>query len=175
MTMALRTRKVALAAHVTSSVGWLGAVVTSLVLAVVGLVSADMQVVRGVYLALQLIGWYVLVPFSVASLLTGLLQSLSSPWGLLRHYWVLLKLLMNLLATTLLLLYTQTLAALAGQARHVDGPGQLLPAEKLSPIVHATGALLLLIMATVLSVYKPRGLTRYGRRRQLAASRQLSR
>lgn len=163
MMMTPQLRKLALTAHVTSSVGWLGAVVTSLVLAAVGVLSADTQVVRGVYLTLDLVGWYVLLPFSLASLLTGLLQALGGPWGLLRHYWVLIKLLMNLFATTVLLLYTQTLGLLATGAREMVNHEDLLGLRTASPVVHASGALLLLVAAAVLSVYKPRGLTRYGR------------
>jgi len=35
-----------------------------------------------------------------------------------------------------------------------------------SPVLHAAAALLLLLVATVLAVYKPRGMTRYGQRKQ---------
>lgn len=165
------TRKVVLIAHVTASVGWLGAVATSLVLAVLGLVSADLQVVRGTYASLDAVGWSVLVPFSVASLVTGLVQGMWGQWGLLRHYWVLLKLLMNLFATGVLLLYTQTLGALADHAMVVRDPAGLPVEQRLSPVVHAGAALLLLVAAVVLSVYKPRGLTRNGRRRQVRTAR----
>jgi hypothetical protein len=110
MTMRSGLRKFALTAHVTSSVGWLGAVVVSLALAVAGLTSRDPQVVRAAYLTLKVTGWAVLVPLSLGSLLTGLVQSLGTRWGLFRHYWILVKLLMNVLATIVLLLYMQTLS-----------------------------------------------------------------
>ena len=55
-------RKFALTAHVTSSVGWLGAVAAFLALAVVGLIGRDAQTVRASYLSMELIGWYVIVP-----------------------------------------------------------------------------------------------------------------
>ena len=61
MTPALR--KFALTAHVTSSVGWLGSVAAFLGLAVVGLVSPDAQTMRAVYVSMELIGWFVVVPF----------------------------------------------------------------------------------------------------------------
>ncbi len=71
-------------------------------------------------------GWFVLVPFSVASLLTGLTQALGTPWGLFRHYWVLIKLLINVVATIILLLYMQTLDELAGIAgRTASSAGDL--------------------------------------------------
>ena len=72
MTMTPRIRKFALTAHVTSSVGWLGAVAGFLALAVAGLTSQDAQMVRAAYLAMELTGWFVIVPLSLASPLTGL-------------------------------------------------------------------------------------------------------
>jgi hypothetical protein len=156
-------RRLALVAHVAASVGWLGAVVVSLALGVVGLTAADPAVARGVYLVLDPVGWFTLVPFSLASLLTGLIQSLASPWGLVRHYWVLIKLVMNLFAAgVLLLLYMQTLGRLADLARASGaGTGEL---RSPSPVVHAAAATVLLLVALTLSVYKPRGVTPWGRR-----------
>jgi hypothetical protein len=159
--MSPRLRKFALTAHVTASVGWLGAVVGSLALAIAGLASRDAGTVRAVYVALELTGWFVLVPLSIASLLTGIVQSLGTKWGLFRHYWVLAKLVINLLATIILLLYTQTLSSLADVARETaEASGDP------SPVLHAGVGLLLLLGATTLAVYKPRGLTRHGQRKQ---------
>ncbi len=159
-------RKLALTAHVTCSVGWLGAVAGSLALAVAGLTSQDAQTVRAVYLTMELTGWYVLIPFSLASLLTGLVQSLGTVWGLFRHYWVLTKLLMNVFATLVLLLYMQTLGYLADVAAETAVSSDLRGLRDPSPVLHAAAALLLLLVATALAVYKPRGMTRYGRRKQ---------
>ncbi len=114
MTMTPRLRKLALTAHVTSSVGWLGGIATVLALAVTGLASQDAQLVRAAYVAMEPIGWFVLVPLSLASLLTGLVQSLGTTWGLFRHYWVVAKLLINVFATVLLLMYMQTLTTSQG-------------------------------------------------------------
>jgi uncharacterized membrane protein len=116
MALTPRLRKLALTAHVTVSVGWLGAVVAFLALSIAGLTSEDPQMVRGAYLVMELTGWVVLVPLSLASLLTGLVCSLGSIWGLFRHYWVLFKLLINVVATIVLLLYMQTLDYLADVA-----------------------------------------------------------
>jgi hypothetical protein len=165
--MTPRLRKLMLTAHVTSSVGWLGAVAVSFALGVAGLTSQDAQTVRGAYLTLELTGWFVLVPLSLASLLTGLVQSLGTTWGLFRHYWVLFKLLINLVATIVLLLYMQTLSYLAGIAAETTlSSGDLAELRNPSPVLHAGGALLLLVVATTLAVYKPRGMTRYGQRKQ---------
>jgi len=167
MPMAPRTRKLALTAHVSTSVGWLGAVAASVGLAVVAMVSNDAQTVRGVYVAMEPLAWFILVPLSAASLLTGLVQSLGTPWGLVRHYWVVLKLIINLFASVLLLMYTQTLGNLAADARD---PAMVTTDDlrSASPLVHAAGAMVLLVLAVVLSIYKPRGLTRFGRARRSA-------
>lgn len=157
-------RKFALTVHVVSSVGWLGAVAASLAVGVAGLVSQDVQAVRGSYVTLELMGWFVLLPFSLASLLTGLIQALGTRWGLFRHYWVLVKLVMNVVASSVLLMYTRTLAGLADVA--ADASADLSAMRSPSPVVHAAGALVLLLVAAVLSVYKPRGMTRYGQRKQ---------
>jgi hypothetical protein len=162
-------RKLVLTAHVTFSVGWLGAVVGFLALAIAGLTSDDAQTVRAAYLVMELTGWYVLVPLALASLLSGLVQSLGTEWGLFRHYWVLFKLLINLLATIVLLMYMQTLGYLAGVAAETTlSSGDLSGLRSPSPVLHAGAALLLLLVATTLSVYKPRGLTPYGQRKQRA-------
>jgi len=167
MTTRPRLRKLALTAHIVSSVGWLGAVVVFLALGIAGLTSQDAQLVSAVYLAMEPAGWSVLVPLSLASLITGLVQSLGSKWGLLRHYWVLMKLGINLLASVVVLLYMQTLAFLADVAsRTASAGGDLSGLRSASPVLHAGAGLLLLLAAATLSVYKPRGMTRYGQRRQ---------
>lgn len=113
MTMTPSLRKFALTAHVTSSVGWLGAVASFLALAVAGLTSQDALTVRAAYLAMDMITGFVIVPLSLASLLTGLVQSLGTAWGLFRHYWILAKLLLTILATLILLLHTRPISYMA--------------------------------------------------------------
>ena len=166
MIMTPRLRKLALTVHVTSSVGWVGAVVGFVALAVAGLTSQNAQLVRAAYLAMELTGWFVLLPLAVASLLTGLVQSLGTKWGLFRHYWVLAKLLINVFATVVLLLYTQTLGFFADVA--AETTSSAVPSELRSPsaVLHSGLALFLLLVATVLAVYKPRGVTPYGQRKQ---------
>jgi hypothetical protein len=157
-------RRLWLTTHIGTSVGWLGAVVTSLALAVIGVTSTDPELVRSVYVTLELIGWMVLVPFSLGSLGTGLVQSLGTRWGLLRHYWVIVKLIINLSAAVVLFIYMGTLERLAQLARRSSFIGDLAAAQSPSPVLHSALALLLLIGAMVLSVYKPKGVTRRGMR-----------
>jgi hypothetical protein len=97
-------RKSVLTAHITFSVGWLGAVAAFLALSVGGLISPDAGLVRGSYLAMKLTAWFVIVPFAFASLITGIVQSLGTTWGLFRHYWVLAKMFLTVFATIVLLL-----------------------------------------------------------------------
>jgi hypothetical protein len=169
MTMPPRLRKFALTAHVISSVGWLGAVVVFFALAIVGLASQDAQVVRSAYIAMGSITWWVLVPAAFASLLTGVVQSLGTQWGLFRHYWVLIKFGITVLATYVLWGYTSTLTGLAdaAAAQTTLSGDELSMLRSPSVVVHSGVALLLLLVTTTLSVYKPRGLTRYGQRKQL--------
>jgi len=101
---------------------------------------------------------------SLASLLTGLVQSLGTTWGLFRHYWVLFKLLINVFASVVLLIYMETFRLMAAAA--ADPNADLGAVRSGSPTLHAALALLLLLVATVLAVYKPRGMTRYGWRKQ---------
>ena len=166
MTMRPRLRKFALTAHVTSSVGWLGAVAGFLAPAVAGLTSQDAQMVRAAYLAMDLTTWFVIVPLSLASLLTGLVQSLGTTWGLFRHYWVLAKLLLTILATVALLLHTQPISYMASAASVTTLSSADLRGLRIQLVVDAGAALLVLLVATTLAVYKPPGMTPYGRRKQ---------
>jgi hypothetical protein len=161
--MSAGLKKLALTAHVVSSVGWLGAIGAFLSLAIVGLSSQDAQLVRGVYLVAEPLTWFVIVPLALASLFTGIVQSLVSTWGLFRHYWVLFKLLIAIVATIVLLMYTQTVGSLADLA----GRSGIDLGELRGPtfVLHSGAALVLLLAATVLAVYKPRGVTRYGQRK----------
>ena len=101
-----------------------------------------------------------LVPLAFASLLTGLIQSLGTTWGLFRHYWVLFKLLITLFATGILLMYIGTFRYMAAMAS--DPNAELGAVRTASPLIHATLALIVLLVATVLAVCKPGGLTPYG-------------
>src|SRR5712691_6194566 len=168
--MTHRLRKFVLTSHVTCSVGWLGAVASFLALSIAGLTSQDAEVVRGAYLAMNLIGLFIIVPMNLAALATGLVQALGGQWGLLRHYWVLVKFLLAIFATIALLLHQFT--AVAEAARLVSGAagGTLRSAEfgrvGIQLVADSGLALLVLLTTTTLAVFKPWGMTRYGRRKQ---------
>lgn len=166
MTMTRGLRKFVLTAHVTFAVGWLGAVAGFLALAIAGLTSQDAQAVRAAYLAMELITRFVIVPFSfVPLLLTGPLLSLGTPWGLFRHYWIVAKLLINIFSTLILLVHMRPISYLS----RVAAEGTLSRADRslqIQMVVAAVAALVALLVATALAVYKPRGLTPYGWRKQ---------
>lgn len=156
-------RKLGLTAHVTLSVGWLGAVCVFVALGAVGLTSREAATVRSVYLAMQPAATFALVPLAVGALLTGIIQALGTPWGLFRHYWVLFKLLISTVATAILVAYLGTFAVLADAA--ADPSTKLGAVRSASPVLHSVLALLALLLAMVLALYKPRGMTRYGWRK----------
>jgi hypothetical protein len=169
MPMSPRVRKFALTAHVTASVGWLGAVAVFLALALSGLMNPRAYAVQAAYVAMEVSTWFVIVPLAVACLLTGLVQGLGTSWGLFRHYWVVAKLLLNVVATVLLLLHTQPISRVAAAASAGPLAADDLRQVRVQLVADAVLALVVLIVATTLSVYKPWGMTPYGKRGQQAS------
>ncbi|BAH55720.1 putative membrane protein [Rhodococcus opacus RKJ300 = JCM 13270] len=168
MTMSPPVRTLALTVHIGASAGWLGAIVTYLVVAAATLIGADPAQVRGGYQVMAMLADAVLLPLALASLVTGLICSLGTAWGLFRHYWVLLKLLLNLVATVVLVLYTRSIeyaATVAAQPSWSQADRAVL--QDPTHLVHATAALIVVLAALVLAVYKPRGVTAYGHRKAL--------
>jgi hypothetical protein len=157
-----RLLKFALLAHLTFSLGWLGAVVAYLALAIAGLAGHDAQRARAAYLSMELIGWFVIVPFSLATLLSGLVQSLGTRWGLFRHWWIVVKLLLTIVAIVILLLHMRDVSRVSRMAAQT----MLSSADFRPELVHAGGGLLVLLAAATLSVFKPWGMTPYGRRKR---------
>lgn len=163
MIMTPKIRKFALTAHIISSVGWFGSVVSFLALVIAALTMQKAHIVPAAFIAMELIGWFAIVPLAFASLITGLIMSLGTKWGLFRHYWVLFKLMLTILATIVLMLNMQTLSFLASVAAETGNTDLV---GMWGELLHAGGGLLLLIVTIILSVYKPRGMTRYGQRFQ---------
>lgn len=157
-------RKLALTVHVVASVGWLGAVAAFLALAVAGLRGREEHLVRGAYLAMNVVTWFVIVPASLASFVSGVVQSVGTPWGLFKHYWVVIKLLLTVLSTVFLLLHTRPIAYLASVAAERSLAAGELTRPRIQLVVDSAAAIVVLLVTTVLAVYKPRGLTPFGRR-----------
>ena len=165
MSMSPQLRQFALTAHAATSLGWTGAVTCFLALAVSGFTSRDSQTVQAAYLAMNLLCWAVILPLSLASPATGILQSLGTTWGLFRHYWVLVKFLVTIPCTLILLVHmvpTSKLAAAAAQGT-LDSPA--MGGLKMQMIGDSAAAVFVLLVLTALSMYKPRGLTAFGKAR----------
>jgi hypothetical protein len=170
MTMTPRVQKAAFLAHVALSVGWLGAVVAYLALALVGLRGQDLELARSAYVSMEFVGWAVIVPLSLATLLSGIVQSLGTEWGLFRHYWVAAKFVMAAAGSLILLTHMRVVGQMSDIARTTSLTAVSFGGLRVQLVVHAMGGLLLLLTATVLSIYKPWGPTPYGRRKAEAPS-----
>lgn len=155
--MTPRLSKFVFTSHITFSIGWFGAVTVFLVLAIIGVTSRDMQLARATYLAMELSGWFVIVPFCFGSLLTGIVQAVCTQWGLFKHYWIVIKLILTLAATILLLLHMQPISYLAGLA----AKSPLLNTQNIGlriQLIADAGAALIVLMAIItISVFKPWG------------------
>jgi hypothetical protein len=162
MTMPPRLRKTMLALHIFSSVGWLGAIGAYIALNVPVIAGANEQVVRAAHLMMQPVAWYAVVPLALTSVMTGIVQALGTPWGLFRHYWVLISLVLTVFATVILLLHLPAIDDLAARAADPAYDVDALSGD----LFHSIGGVLVLLVPLVLNLYKPRGLTRYGWRKQ---------
>ena len=156
-----RVRRLVLTTHIATSVGWMGAVLAYIGLDVTASSTQDVDRARAAYVAMEITATAVIVPLALLSVIIGVLNAVGTPWGLFRHYWVVVKLLLTVAATAVLLAESRTIRALATAAQAGEDP-RTLPGT----LVHSAGGLLVLVIVMVLSVYKPKGLTRYGWRRQ---------
>ena len=154
-------RRLILTAHITTSVGWLGAVIAYLALDIVATAGQDLASVRAAFFGMEAIIVYVIVPLALASVLIGTVNALSAPWGLFQHYWIVVKLGLTLFAITILLLEIQNVRYMA-EVAEISADPRNLPGS----LPHSIGGLIVLLVTTILSVFKPRGMTRYGWRKQ---------
>ncbi len=155
--MTPRLSKAVLTSHITFSVGWLGAVAVFLVLAITGLTSQDDQLVRSSVIAMKLSAWFVIVPFCLTSLFTGVVQAVGTKWGLFKHYWIVVKLFLTLASTILLLLHMQPISYLAGEAKESSFSSSQYNGQLIDLIAKSGGAILVLLAITTISIYKPWG------------------
>lgn len=151
-------RRLTLVLHVAVSVGWLGMDAVLLVLGATALLSADPELTRACYLAMDAAGGRLLIPVSLLALVTGVVLGLGTPWGLVRYWWVLAKLVVTAVAATLSIFALRSqLAEAAGTP--VADLGRLEQTLVAAPSV----ALVLYLSTTALSVLKPWGRTRWYR------------
>jgi DMSO/TMAO reductase YedYZ heme-binding membrane subunit len=166
-----RLRKFALSLHLTASVGWIGSVLAYLALSLTAASTENPQTLRAAWVAMDMTGWYVIVPLAITSVVTGLVMSLGSRWGLFHHYWVLYSFIMTVVAAVVLLLHMPDVSELATVAREGASGSRgdrLLGELRSGDLLHPGLGLIVLLTVQVLNIYKPAGMTRYGRRKQRA-------
>lgn len=170
--MSIGVRKLLLAVHLTCSVGWLGAVLAYIVMDLTVASSGDAQVVRAAWMGMGLVASSVIVPLAIASLLTGIVIAAGTRWGLFRHWWVLISLALTVFAVVVLV----SEAGIIGRSAAIAAdPATTIERVLTMPntLPHSLGGLFVLLVIQVLNVFKPRGLTPYGWRRQQAEGSQL--
>lgn len=158
------SRKAVVVVHIISAGAWIGIDVIVGVLVIAGWFTAD-PVIRG--LAYQALGTFAVGPMLVSGLVclgSGVLLGLGTRFGLVRYWWVVLKLVMNIVLCVLIVL-----ALRPGMAEVVEH-GRILAAGGQSPIDVSTlffppaVSLTALTVATILGVFKPWGRIRTGSR-----------
>jgi hypothetical protein len=154
-----RTRKLLLVLHVASAGTWLGIDVVLGILVFAALTGSG----DGPAVAIAGAGLFATWPLAAVGLLclgTGILLGLGSKYGLVRYWWVAVKLVLNVVLVTLVaVLLAPELGVLAASARSSLGDGRELPDLSnlaFPPIVSTTAVL----FAMTLSTFKPWGRVR---------------
>jgi len=166
MTLSPGTRKAVLAVHLTASIGWIGGVIAYLTLGATAINTTDVQAIRSAWIAMDTIGWNAIVPLAGTAWVTGVAMALGTRWGLFRHHWVIISLVLTTVALVVLLLHMPDVTTTVEFARTAS-TSEL--AALGGDLAHPAIGLILLLVVQVLNIYKPRGLTRYGHRRQRAS------
>ena len=152
--------------HLVSGLGWLGIEVVFLVLAVIGLTSDDPATVGACYQALGLFVMPTLLPAGLISLASGIVLGMGSKYGLLRYWWVAIKLVLNVILTALALVALPPRMGEAAELGRGLGSGELgldaIDRLQIDLMFPPTVSITALMLASVLAVYKPWGRLRRG-------------
>lgn len=154
-------RKLWLTLHVGFSAGWLGMSAAMTVLSLLGMLTTDVDLQRAVYFIMHLFDLALIIPLVLLSILTGLMVSLGTPWGLFQYWWVVIKLLIAVsivgFAAAQENFWVRELAEQTAQNRATDGGPVAL-----NLVICMIVFFIALWIATILSIYKPWGRTRWG-------------
>jgi uncharacterized membrane protein len=157
--LAGRSRKLVLVLHIASVGSWLGIDVVMAVLIFTGMITDDYETKAIGFKALEIIAVWPMTISGLVCLVTGVLLAYGSKYGLTKYWWVVIKLTLNLLLTSLVLVALRPgvneMAESARNGEPLNSMDMIFP-----PIVSPT----LLMFAVVLSVFKPWGLLRKKRR-----------
>jgi hypothetical protein len=155
-------RQVTLIVHLVSAGAWIGIDVIVAVLVLVGRFGSDLGTRSLAYQALAAFVVWPMLTSGLVCLVTGVLLGLLTKWGLLRYWWVLVKLVLNLVLCTLILLALQpgmADVAVYGRDLLTGSPDPQVVSDLFFPPAVSLTAL---TFATVLGVVKPWG--RIGKR-----------
>jgi hypothetical protein len=155
-----RAHKLALTAHILGGVGWFGGAVL-VAFCVLGAASTnDPTLARALYRTVQTAPW-LSVPLGLVALATGAVLGVGTRWGLIRHWWVVAKI---VIAIVVIVTDPLLIARGAHEALITGHPPNWLFGPTIAHVV-------LLAVATALSVFKPRGRTPWGRPRGRAETK----
>ena len=150
-------RKGVLVVHIVSAGAWIGIDVVMGVLIFTALLSADDNTRALCYRALELFAVWPLSAAGLFCLASGLVLGIGTKWGLVRYWWVAIKLALNIMLTTLVLVALRpgVMEAAEQGRRFAAGESASLAVGDLifPPIVSPTA----LLIAFVLAVFKPWG------------------
>lgn len=148
-------RRFLLTAHVVTSVGWLGVAYALLVMALSAQAATDPGTRAATYTLMLSFDDAAMLPLGLAALVTGVILGVGSHWGLIRHWWVAAKLVLNVavLVVPMLTRHPALVDAVdTARAGLLTDPAQQVLDGSIASVV-------VLTVATVLSVYKPWGRT----------------
>jgi uncharacterized membrane protein len=143
-----RAHKVVLTAHVLASVGWFGLAVTIAFGAVAAATTNDANLANGLARTIELIPW-LSIPLGLLAVATGTWLGLGTKWGLVRYWWVVAK----IAIAAAVMVTDATLVSSAARDAITTGDASSLVGSPLIPHVVVLG------IATVLSIFKPRART----------------
>ncbi|MEU9282337.1 DUF2269 domain-containing protein [Streptomyces sp. NPDC048342] len=161
-----------MAVHVVTSVGWVGLSLSMVVLAVMGHTTEDAAIAKGVYYAMYVFDDTSVTVFSVTAAITGILLSCGTKWGLLLHWWIVVKWVITLFMTVFAWFVIHPVVMTARERTAVAGGSPPEPGAAADFLLWSVPLLfVLLTVAAVVSVYKPWGRTARGRRARSAGGR----
>ncbi len=164
-----RTRRAVLITHIASAGAWLGVDVAMAVLIVRAMTTDEPGTLAFSLQALELVSIWPLLVCGLLCLLSGIVLGLGSKWGVLRYWWVAVKLVLNLVLTGLVLVSLRTeVHEQADLARRVAS-GEVVTFDLSDLIYPPTVSPTLLLVAIALSVIKPWGRLRAVRSRSAVA------
>ena len=152
MKLSPQWRKLLLTVHVATAVSVLG---TDLVLLVLGISSVRGADPQTIYPAAHLVATWVLAPLTIVALGTGVLLGLLTHWGLLRYWWVTIKLALTAILSGVILFVLVPRLGVAADAATALDPRPFTAAERLPLLVASAAGVTLLILIVALAIYKP--------------------